>query len=337
MDDKAPRLGAALAYYAVFSIPPLVLLGISAVALVYDGDARGAMQQQLGGLIGEETAKTIMEATQSGSDEKDAAVGIFGIVLLLFGASGVFAQLQDAMNTIWEVQPKAGRGILGIIKDRFLSFTMVLGTAFLFLVSLMVSAAVATFGDAFGGWLPGGEAIGHILEFTLSFGVTTLLFAMIFKMLPDVKIAWSDVAIGAAATALLFTLGKFILGIYLGKATIGSAYGTAGSVIVMIVWVYYSAQILFLGAEFTQVYANKYGSRVLPRENAHPVSTNKRLDEGLEPAAKRLDMPRPADLPRRVVVPKSVSRLLAAVLGFMIVRRSRKAGHSENHTPSKAA
>ena len=155
-----------------------------------------------------------------------------------------------------------------MIKDRFLSFTMVLGVAFLLLVSLIVSAAVASVSE----WLPGGSAAGHLLELTLSFMVITLLFAMIFKLLPDVKIGWNDVWIGAAGTALLFVIGKFLIGLYLGNASISSSYGAAGPVIIMIIWIYYSAQILFLGAEFTQVYANRYGSRVVPKEHAEVVS-----------------------------------------------------------------
>jgi membrane protein len=336
-EDKAPRLGAALAYYAIFSIPPLVLLAISAVGLVYEGDVRGAMQQQLAGLIGSDTAATIMETTRRSSDEKDAAAGVFGIALLLVGASGVFAQLQDAMNTIWEVQPKPGRGIFGMIKDRFLSFTMVLGIAFLLLVSLMLSAAVAAFGTLLGAWLPGGETVAHVFEFALSLGVTTLLFAMIFKLLPDVKIGWNDVWVGATATALLFTAGKFILGLYLGKGSIGSAYGAAGSVVIMIVWVYYSAQILFLGAEFTQVYANKYGSRVVPRENATPVSEKKRAEEGLSSTSKKALSNNPPRI-HPVVLPKSISTLAGMILGFILTRHSKKPKPpSDRDTPSQAA
>jgi membrane protein len=164
-----------------------------------------------------------------------------------------------------------------MIKDRFLSFTMVLGVAFLLLISLVVTAAVAAISE----WLPGGSTGGHLLELSLSFIVVTLLFAMIFKFLPDVKISWSDVWIGAAGTAALFVIGKFLIGLYLGNATISSSYGAAGPVIIMIIWIYYSAQILLLGAEFTQVYANQYGSRVIPEDHAEPVSEQDRAQEGL--------------------------------------------------------
>jgi|SRR5688572_27490814 membrane protein len=261
-DDKAPRLGAALAYYAIFSIPPLLLLVISTVGFFYRGDVAGAIEQQLRGLVGGDTARTVLELRQSPGASDGLLATVFGGVLLLFGASGVFGELQDAMNTIWEVKRDRKRGLLGLVKDRFLSFTMVLGIAFLLLISLVVTAAIASVAK----WLPGGEAVGHLLELTLSFVLITLLFAMIFKFLPDVKIAWSDVWIGAAATAALFVLGKFLIGLYLAKAAVTSSYGEAGAVILMILWVYYSAQILFLGAEFTQVYANNYGSRVEPTE-----------------------------------------------------------------------
>jgi membrane protein len=171
-EDKAPRLGAALAYYAIFSIPPLILIVIAAVGVFYHGDVAGGIQTQLGTLVGEDTARTMMQTTQQQTSTSGFAA-IAGIALLLFGATGVFGELQDALNTIWDVKPKAGRGVLGMIKDRFLSFTVVLGIAFLLLISLVLSAAVA----AVGGLLPGGEALGHIVELALSFGVTALLFA----------------------------------------------------------------------------------------------------------------------------------------------------------------
>jgi membrane protein len=299
-EDKAPRLGAALAYYAVFSIPPLVLLVIGIIGLVYHGDVTGAIQRQLGTLIGESTARTMMETGRQQSSNGGVIAAIVGIVLLLFGASGVFGELQDALNTIWRVQAKKSGGVMVIIKDRFLSFTMVLGIAFLLLISLILSAVIA----AIGGWLPGGEAVGHIIELALSFGVTTLLFAMIFKILPDVKLSWNDVWIGSIVTAVLFTAGKFAIGLYLGKGSIGSAYGTAGSVIVMIVWIYYSAQILYFGAEFTHVYASRYGSQVVSAENAKPM---------------------PGAVPARQQPASATSFGLAAfvtmLLGFLIGRR----------------
>jgi membrane protein len=261
-DDKAPRLGAALAYYAVFSIPPLILLVISTVGFFYRGDVAGAIEEQLRALVGGETARTFLEVRQSPDESHGLLPAVFGGLLLLLGASGVFGELQDAMNTIWEVKDRGKRGLWDLVKDRFLSFTMIFGVAFLLLISLVLTAAIAWVAN----WLPGGEALGHLLELSLSLVLITFLFAMIFKFLPDVKIAWSDVWIGAAVTAALFIIGKFLIGFYLAKGALASSYGNAGAVIVMILWVYYSAQILFLGAEFTQVYANNYGSRVEPTE-----------------------------------------------------------------------
>jgi membrane protein len=281
-EDKAPRLGAALAYYAVFSIPPLIVIVIAAIGLFYKGDVAGAIQTQLAALIGDDAARTMLETAQHRGQSRGTLAAIFGIGLLLFGASGVFAELQDALNTIWEVQPKKKGGVFGVIKARFLSFTMILGMAFLLLISLILTTAVSAFGSMLNTWLPFGESVAKTMDFAISFGVVTLLFAMIFKILPDVKLAWSDVWIGAAATASLFTLGKFLIGLYLGQGTVGSDYGPAASVIIMIVWVYYSAQILFLGAEFTQVYANRYGSRVVPAEDAEPITAERRAQQGLQ-------------------------------------------------------
>ncbi len=176
-------------------------------------------------------------------------------------------KLQDALNAVWGVEAKAGRGIWGTIKDRFFSLIAVLGTGFLLLVSLVLSATLAAAGKLFQGWLPGQEAVLHFANFAISFGVITLLFAMMFKLLPDAKVAWRDVWIGAGLTSLLFTIGKFLIGLYLGKADVGSAYGTAGSLVILLVWVYYSSQILLYGAEFTAVYANRYGSRIVGVHN----------------------------------------------------------------------
>jgi membrane protein len=283
LEDKAPRLGAALAYYAIFSIPPLVLLVTNALGYIYHGDTGGVLARQAKLMLGETTGQSLLQTLQAQGGNSAVSPGVFGVALLLFGASGLFGQLQDAMNTIWEVQPKQGRGLLGIVQDRFLSFTMVLGTAFLLLTSLLLTAAIA----AVAHWLPSGEALGHILENAISLVVITFLFAMIFKILPDVEIAWADVWIGAMATAVLFLIGKILIGLYLGRASLGSSYGAAAPIIILLVWVYYSAQILFLGAEFTQVYANAYGSRVMPAKNAEPVTEEKRGQEGMQPQLKQ--------------------------------------------------
>jgi membrane protein len=285
MADKAPRLGAALAYYAIFSIPPLVVLVIASTSFFYHGDVSSVILRQIGTLTGEDTAKIIMDISKQQSSGGAGLTRLVGVFLLLFGASGVFGELQDAMNTIWEVKPKEGRGFMGVVKDRFFSFTMVLGIAFLLLVSMMLTSFVSMIGSAFSAWIPAAAVIGHILELAVSFGVVTLLFALMFKILPDVKIGWNDVWIGAAATAALFTIGKFAIGLYLTRGGVASPYGAAGSVVLMIAWVYYSSQILFLGAEFTKVYTNRHKSEVKPTENAEPVMPEERANQGLKPNA----------------------------------------------------
>lgn len=268
--DKAPRLGAALSYYTVFSLVPLLVLTIAIAGWAFGKEvAQQSMMAQIESLVGPQSAaaiKQMLEIAQKPSSGMFASVVALGTLLL--GSSGVFAQLQDALNAVWGVEPKAGRGIWGTIKDRFFSLLAVLGTGFLLLVSLVLSAALAAAGKLFQGWLPGQEALLHLAHFVISFGVITLLFAMMFKLLPDAKVAWHDVWVGAALTSLLFTIGKFLIGFYLGKADVGSAYGAAGSLVILLVWVYYSSQILLYGAEFTAVYANRYGSRIVAGERA---------------------------------------------------------------------
>jgi membrane protein len=275
LEDQAPTLGAALAYYTVFSLAPLLIIAIAIAGLVLGQEAaQGQIFNQLRGLLGNESGKAMQDMVQSASQKPASGVTatLIGIVTLLFGASGVFGQLQTSLNTIWEVQPKPGRGIWGILRDRVLSFGFILVVGFLLLVSLLLTAGIALVAEWFGGMFPGMEILTQIVNSVLSLVLITLLFAMIFKFLPDAKIAWHDVWIGAFITAVLFTIGKFALGLYLGKSGVESSYGAAGSLIVLLLWVYYSSQILFFGAEFTQVYANRFGSRVAPAENAVAVS-----------------------------------------------------------------
>jgi membrane protein len=276
-NDKVPRLGAALAYYTVFAIVPLLIIIIAIIGLVYGQEAaQSYILDQIAGLVGGQSANAIKDMIHRANQPSTGIVAtMVAVVTLLFGASGLFGQLQDALNTIWGVEPKPGRGIWGLIKDRFLSFMAVLGTGFLLLVSLVLSAALSAFGKWFGGWLPAPELVLQALNLIISFGVITVLFAMMFKLLPDARIAWSDVWVGAAITALLFTLGKFLIGLYLGKSDVGSAYGAAGSLVIVLLWVYYSAQILLFGAEFTQVYANTSGASIVPTEQAVAVDDKK--------------------------------------------------------------
>ncbi|MCC2640132.1 MAG: putative rane protein [Nitrospira sp.] len=278
--DKVPRLGAALAYYTVFSIVPLLVIIIAMIGLVFGQEAaQGYILQQLETLLGEQSAAAIKDMIQRANQPTTGILAtVVALATLLFGASGLFGQLQDSLNSIWGVEPKE-RGIWGVIQDRFFSFMAVLGTGFLLLVSLVMSAGLAAFGKWFGGWLPAPEFILQILNAIFSLAVITVLFALMFKVLPDARIAWSDVWIGGALTALLFTIGKFAIGVYLGKSDVGSAYGAAGSLVILLVWVYYSAQILLFGAEFTQVYANKAGSRIVPDDKAVSVDPEKAVND----------------------------------------------------------
>jgi membrane protein len=270
--DGVPRLGAALAYYTVFSMVPLLVVIIAVVGMVFGQEAaQGYIIAQIEGLVGPQGASAVQEMLEYANRPSSGVLAVIvGIATLLLGASGVFGQLQDSLNTIWDVEAKEGKGLLGVIKDRFISFLAVLGTGFLLTVSLIFSAWLAASGKLFEAWLPLPESLLEGLNFSISFAAITVLFAMIFKVLPDAKIAWKDVWVGAAMTSLLFTIGKFALGLYLGKSDIGTAYGAAGSLVIVLVWVYYSAQILLFGAEFTFVYANRSGSRILAQDVQAP-------------------------------------------------------------------
>ncbi|HEY9882794.1 MAG TPA: YihY/virulence factor BrkB family protein [Thermosynechococcaceae cyanobacterium] len=289
-EDKAPRLAAALAYYTVFSLAPLLIIAIAVAGAVFGEDAaQGEIVGQIQGLVGREGAKVIEDAIENANKPESGGgiASLISIVVLLFGASGVFAQLQDALNTVWEVQPKPGRGIWSFIRQRFLSFSMVLGIGFLLMVSLIVSAVLSGLSTYMSHLIPGVDFIWEILNFVISFGVITLLFALIYKYLPDVKITWNDVLIGAVITALLFTIGKTVLGQYLGGGSFGSAYGAAGSLVIILAWVFYSAQILFFGAEFTQVYARRYGSQIVPDDHAESVTEEARAKQGMPRRRRR--------------------------------------------------
>lgn len=268
--DKAPRLGAALAYYTVFSLAPLLVILISIVGLVYGQQAaQGQIEHQIQGAVGQDAAATIQTMIGNTGKSQDNIIGIIvGTVTLLLGAAGLFGQLKDALNTVWAVQSPPRNGILGYFRSQLLSFTAVLGTGFLLLVSLVLSAVLAALGGYLTSIAPGLDVILQIVNTIISFGVVTLLFAMIYKILPDAEIQWRDVWVGAVITSLLFVVGKFLIGLYLGYSAAGSTYGAAGSLVVLLLWVYYSAQILLLGAELTEVYANRFGSRLLSAAEA---------------------------------------------------------------------
>ncbi len=282
--DKASRLSAALAYYTIFSIAPLLIIVIAIAGAVFgEKAASGQIFAQIQGLVGEAGAKLIQEAIKNASQPKQGAIAsIISIIVLIFGATGLFTELQDALNTIWEVQQKPGRAVKNMVRNRFLSFAMVLGIGFLLLVSLIISGVLAALLGYFNNLIPGIAFIWQIVNFLVGFAISTVLFGLIFKVLPDVKITWSDVWIGSAITSILFSFGRFLLGQYLGNGSFGSTYGAAGSVVVVIAWVYYAAQILFFGAEFTQVYARRYGSQIVPADNAIPMTDKARANLGMK-------------------------------------------------------
>lgn len=275
IEDQPFQLAAALSYYTLFSLAPLLVIVIAIAGFAFGQEAaQNRIVETLQGLLGRESAQAIQEMVHNASNKPKTGIfsTVLGVVFLLFGAGGVVGQLQTSLNTVWGVTPKAGQGVWGFVRQRFISFAMVLGIGFLLLVSLAVSALMTGFTQVLGNVLGATAVLVHALDLIISFGFVTALFAMIYKYLPDVRIEWRDVWVGAALTSLLFTIGKFLIGLYLGTSGVTSTYGAAGSLISVLLWVYYSSLIFFLGAEFTQVYAREYGSGVVPAENAEPIS-----------------------------------------------------------------
>ncbi len=270
--DDASRLAAALAFYTIFSLAPLLILVIAIASLIFDqGTVQDEILQQIESLIGSSGAdalSTVLDNANRPGESSGWVASVVGIVLLLVGATGVLVQLQTSLNIIWNVKVRPDMGVMGFVRKRMLSLGMIVGIGFLLLVSLVVSSVVAGFSGYLQGLMPGLDAMTQLLDFVIAFGMTTLMFALIYRFLPDVRIAWGDIWFGAAVTALLFSLGKFGIGLYLGNSGIGSAYGAAGSVIVLLVWIFYSAQIVFFGAEVTQVYARRFGSQIEPNKYA---------------------------------------------------------------------
>lgn len=272
-EDECPRMAAALSYYTIFSLPPLLVLILVVASIFLDPqDVQGALESQIQSLMGPQAAGEI-KAILEHADRPGAGKGvtaILGIVGIIFGATGAFIELQRALNRAWEVGPDPDQGGLkNFITKRLLSLGMILSIAFLLLVSLALSAVLSSFGNVIANMVPGiGEILLHVINFAISTAVITLLFAMMFKIIPDADIAWRDVWVGAAVTALLFVIGKFLIGFYLGRSDPGQAYGAAGALAVLLVWIYYSAMILFFGAEFTQKWAENRGSGIQPQEGA---------------------------------------------------------------------
>jgi membrane protein len=297
IDDYAPSMGAALAYYTLFSLAPLLLLVIAVAGLAFGTDAaRGQVVAQLGGLVGEEGSVAIEGLLKSASHPGQSLIAsAISIVTLAVGATSIFAELQSDLDRIWRVPPAAKpSGIWGLLRTRLLSFGLIVSIGFLLLVSLVVSAGLTAFGKWYGALFPTWVITMQILNQVVSLAFVTVLFAMMYRILPSTRVAWRDVWQGSLVTAVLFTIGKFLIGLYLGKAGVAAGFGAAGSIVVLLVWVFYSAQIFLLGAEFTWVYAHREGSRA-----ADPAAQG----DAVSPSPVRSQTDRPAPAPPRATAP----------------------------------
>ena len=272
--DKIPRLGAALAFYTILSLSPLLVVVTGLAGMVFGEDAaRGSTLREVRSLTGEDGARAVEMVFAGHTQSGGAAAAVIGLATLFIGASGVFAQLQDAIDTIWKAdRRRTGNGIAALVSDRLLSFSLVCGLAFLLLVSLFLSALMSGFEERLSRVFPHVDWIA-LLNAALSFLLSAILFALIFRVLPHARPTWIDAAIGAGLTALLFAFGKHLIGLYLGKTAVGSMYGAAGSLVVLLVWVYYSTQIVLFGAEFTRIYAMEYGGGLLVVQVEHNDAT----------------------------------------------------------------
>jgi membrane protein len=280
VDDYASSMGAALAYYTLFSLAPLLLLVIAVAGLVFGADAaRGHIVSQLSGLIGEEGAVAIQGLLKSASHPGQSVVAsLISGVTLIIGATSIFGELQSDLDRIWRAPAATTSGIWGLLRTRLLSLGLVVSIGFLLLVSLVVSAMLSALGTWWASWFGGWAIVLQVVNQVVSFGITTLLFALMYRILPRVSIGWNDVWIGSVATALFFTLGKFVIGLYLGRAGVTSGFGAAGSIVVLLVWVYYSSQLFLLGAEFTSVYAHHHGSRATRDAARNGLSKRRPID-----------------------------------------------------------
>jgi membrane protein len=283
IDAKAPRLGAALAFYAVLSLAPLLVFILWVVALLYGPDAAaGRLAGQLAGTVGQPMADALQEMIRNASRPWHGIWHtIFGVVMLFLGASGVFAELQDAMNTIWQVTARPGRWLLIILRDRALSFFIVMGICILLIASLVATAGLAFLERMWPSMLPGGPWLWHTFNLGTSFVVVTALFALVFKVLPDATVRWRDVWLGAVVTALLFTLGKYVLALYLQYGNVTTGYGAAGSLLVVLLWVYYASLIFLFGAALTRAWAKCCGSGIQPTQNAVALTAEDRARQGI--------------------------------------------------------
>ena len=308
LDDYAPSMGAALSYYTVFSLAPLLLIVVSVAGLVFGEEAvRGELFGQLQGLMGADAAQAVQGLLASASKPSHGVLGtVIGVAVLLFGATTVFGELQDDLDRIWRAPARKGSGVWSLLRARLLSFGMILALAFLLMVSLVIGAVISALGKWWGPMFGGWEVLAQVVNLVVGFVLTTAIFAIIYKMMPRVRVRWHDVWIGAVVTALLFTIGKFLIGLYIGKSGVASGYGAAGSLIVVFLWVYYSAQIFLLGAEFTWVYARTHGSMQpaaavqAAAEKSHeaeqraPTRSGSRADDGVAAKPPELGAPPPS-------------------------------------------
>jgi membrane protein len=315
-------MGAAVSYYTLFSIAPLLLIAISVAGLVFgEQAARGEIFDQLRGLMGDQGADAIEHLLQSAN--RPAAGGLaaaIGVVVLILGASSVFAELQNDLDRIWRVPQSAKTGLWSLLRTRLLSFGMVLGLSFLLIVSLIVSAVLSAFSKwwapAFAGW----ELVAHTADLLVTFALMTVMFAAIYKIMPRARVRWRDVWIGASVTAALFAVGKFAIGLYLGRSSVASAFGAAGSLVVVMVWVYYSAQIFLLGAEFTRVYAHSHGSmRLVPADAATPLKTDVTPRDAI---VSRLERRGPRGRAKRPGLLLGAAAMLGAAAALIVRRRT---------------
>ena len=324
-EDSVSRLAASLAFYTAFALAPLLVIAVRIAGFVFEQKAaRSEVSTQLQGVVGPEAAEAIEAMLEKMADAGSGGTvaTVLGLAFFVYASTSLFAELQDAMNTIWEVKPRPDVGWGYTIRRRLMPFAMVLGTGFLLMVSLVLSAALA----AATRYVGGAGGLGQALNLAASFALFTLLFASIYKVLPDVEIGWRDVWVGAAATAVLFTLGKYLIGLYLARPSVSSVYGAAGSLAILLLWVYYSAQVLFLGAEFTQVFARRHGRRIKPDDDAVRVTELERARKGIPhdlpgkvaeaDAAEAPPPPRPA-----APFPASA---IALVAGFVLGRLTRR-------------
>lgn len=310
-DDNVMRLGASLAYYAMFSIGPLLfIMLILAGAIFGEQTVKQTLHQQISSMVGQQAGSTIDSMMSARKFTGSTVTTIIGIITLVFGATGVFGELQSSLNTIWDVKAKPTAGIWSYVRNRFLSMGMVLGLGFLLLISMVLTTAAESASKKVSGFFHVPDQLVTVVSAATAFVIVIIFFALVFKFLPDVKVRWRPVLIGAIVTAALFTGGKYLLSLYLGKQATTSSYGAAGSVVVILLWVYYASLIMFMGAEFTQVYANETGEAIVPNKYAVPA------DQEGNPAATKHDERDPRVQELTPQKPPPIAAMIAFAVGL---------------------